>query len=137
MIQIISANGRHDASNQNVAQFLEKFDLDIANLTQNLANDKWKYSLDEPYWDCLQDLDIVLGKLNNVKTIAEWNYNTNLTNHNAEILKVAEKELTDFQAKVFATLQKFDFKRLKQELPSIYRLFRKVIRRKDFLQTRH
>jgi len=126
MIQIISANGKHDTSNQNVAQFLEKFDLDVANLTQNLANDVWKYSLDEPYWDCLDDLDTVLGKLNNVKTIAEWNYNTNLTDHNAEILKVAEKELTDFQAKVFATLQNFDFKRLKEELPSIYRLFRKV-----------
>ena len=56
----------------------------------------------------LQEFNEKEGKLNNIYTIASWNYNTNLTDENADIELKANKDLEQYNAEAFKTVQGLD-----------------------------
>ena len=65
------------------------------------------YSL-EDVLEIMKTLDTRHGELNTEATVAEWNYNTNLTNHNSEIQTNKSKILENFEADSFKLVSEFD-----------------------------
>ena len=58
--------------------------------------------------DTMSKLDKRHGELHTESTIAEWNYNTNLTDHNSEVSTNKSKILEDFEAEAFKIVSNFD-----------------------------
>ena len=80
---------------------------------------------DKKLVEFLKEYDEKIGHLNNVATIAEWNYNTNLTDENAEIQKKASKELSDYNAEAFKIVEKLDLAAFK-DYSELLRQIKKV-----------
>ena len=73
----------------------------------------------------LQEFNEKQGKLNNILTVASWNYNTNLTDENAEVELKANKELEQYNAEAFKTVQGFDLSSIEND-PELKRQLKKV-----------
>ena len=80
---------------------------------------------DQKVVEFLKQYDDKIGHLNNVATIAEWNYNTNLTDENAAVHKKASKEVSDYNAEAFKVVEEFDLSEL-VDYPELLRQIKKV-----------
>ena len=65
------------------------------------------YSI-EDVLETLKSLDTRHGELNTASTVAEWNYNTNLTDYNSEVSTNKSKILENFEADAFKLVSEFD-----------------------------
>ena len=73
----------------------------------------------------LDKYDKTYGQLLNQYTLAEWKYNTDITDANAVASREAAKLLEDYSAEAFKTVESFDKEKIKDH-PDLLRYLKKV-----------
>ena len=74
----------------------------------NTIEDELENYTIEDVLETLKSLDARHGELNTESTVAQWNYNTNLTDYNSEVSTNKSKILENFEADAFKIISEFD-----------------------------